>query len=418
MATRKSLLDRVLEKPNLKRAWSAVCHRKPPDACGSDGQTIQQFSVNRRQNIATISDQIRAGTYAFRPLLIHRIPKRTIGERVLKIPTIRDRLVLRAIHQRLNTHRGLRGVKNNQTNFAYRPNISMSHLVKKISALRPHYSWIMTADIEDFFDKIDHDQAISLLEQLTGDRSISTLIHDSLTVRSQALDCPVSDYGSEEDYDEKTGLPQGLAISPILSNIVLLDFDRRASRQSGFRILRYADDLIALCKSKDDAFKAHEYCERMLTGIGLSIRPLGTSSDAKASLVNRMQDGFDFVGLEYNEHSIRPSQDKLMEFERQIKTIIEDEQKSGASAIYRRIHLFTIGWFGAYGSFCDPAALRFAANRADELVLEWMHGKFKTLRMADGNGPFRGGRRRFLSPNVRRITERHIRTHRAKRWTA
>ena len=418
MQRRKPLLERVLQKPNFDRAWRAVAYRKSPDACGSDGETIQQFSIHRRENIASIRDKIKAGTYTFQPLLIHRIPKGKTSHRELKIPVIRDRIVLRAIHQRLNTHRGLRGVSNNRTNFAYRPNISMRHMVKKINDLRPHYSWIMTADIEDFFDNIDHEMAISLLEQLTGDRTVSDLIRDSLTVKSQTLAGSMSNYGSDEDYDEKTGLPQGLAISPVLSNIVLLDFDRSASRQAGFRILRYADDLIALCKTKEDAIRAHEHCTHMLGDIGLSIRRLGKASDEKASLITRIQDGFDFVGLEYNEHKIRPSKEKLAEFEARIFEIIQEEQKNGASAIYRRIHLYTLGWFGVYGPLCDPAALRIAAIRADQLVLDWMHWKFKTLRMADGAGRFRGRRRRFLSPHVQYTAERHGTARGRKKRTA
>ena len=417
MPISKTLLQRVIQKTTLAKAWREISARKPLDAHGSDDQTIADFSRNRPQNLASIRDQIQAGTYRFSPLISYHILKRSGGQRELKIPTIRDRVVLRAIHLRLNTHRRLRGVRNNETNFAYRPRITMRHLASKINQLRPVYTWIMTADIVEFFDKINHDTAIECLEALTGDTTISELIRDSLSVPTTSTNSPPSTYGSSEDYDEKTGLPQGLAISPALSNIVLLDFDRLASRKSGFRVLRYADDLITFCKTREDVPRAHEHCSQVLGNIGLSIRPIADGKSGnidKASQVYRIDNGFDFVGLEYRGHTVKPSKEKLAEFEDKISSILREEEKKGASAIYRRIHLFTLGWFGVYGPLCDAEALHDAARRADCLVLDWMHGKFKTLRMAEGNQTFTGGRRKFLSPQVTH-TATHLSRHRKRR---
>ena len=377
-------------------------------ARGSDGETIAAFGMHRHQNLASIRDQIRARTYKFKPLVRRRLLKKTGKLRELRIPTIRDRVALRAIHQKLNSHQLLRPVFRNQSSFAYRPGVPMKHLVDKINKLRLQYSWVMTADVIEFFDRIEPDLAISRLEEMTLDDSISNLIHDALTVPSIDSNGILFENDYDEAFDEKIGLPQGLAISPVLSNIVLLDFDR-ASWQKGFRILRYADDIIAFCKTREDAVRAHRHCEELLAELGLSIRPLESSEDSKSSRIQPVATGFEFVGLDYQGSVIKPSEEKLLEFEKKIRRILDEQERSGASSIYRSIHSYTDGWFGAYGPFCDEETLRDAAERADQIVLVWMHGKFKTMGLATGTGSFKKGRGRFLSPHVAITAERQSR---------
>ena len=289
----------------------------------------------------------------------------------------------------------------------------MKLMVDKISKLRKNYNWVMTADIIEFFDKIDPKLAISHLEWMTKDDSISHLVRDALTVRTiDPTDSSAEDeYEEEFDEDPVTGLPQGLAISPVLSNIVLLDFDRQ-SIQKGFRIIRYADDIIAFCKSKDDTYRAHDHCKKVLGNLDLQIRSLESESDKKASLIQKIDEGFSFVGLDYHGSVIKPSNEKIREFEERIEEIVTGQERNGASSIYRQIHAYSDGWFGAYGPFCDPEVLRDTAERADRIVLNWMHGKYKTLGLTAGTGQFRRGRARFLSPHVARTAERQIRRRR------
>lgn len=410
MNNSKLLIDRIVEMRNLRRAWYAVTARKSMTARGSDGQTIAEFASRREEYLASVRDQIRGGTFKFRPLVRHQIEKTDGGFRELRIPTIRDRVVLRAIHQRLNTHRGLKPVFQNESSFAYRPGVPMKRMVDKIVTLRKQYNWVMTADIIQFFDRIDPAFAIIRLEEMTGDSSINHLVWDALTVETVDSDSLPSEHGFDEEFDEDetTGLPQGLAISPVLSNVVLLDFDR-SSRQRGFRIIRYADDIIAFCRSRDDAYRAHKHCTNLLEQLDLEIRSLESKTKEKSSLITKIDSGFSFVGLDYHGSVIRPSEDKLKKFEERIEEILSEQAKNGASSIYRQIHSYTDGWFGPYGPFCDSAVLRVAAERADRIVLDWMHGKFKTFGMATGTGRFKKGRARFLSPRISQTARRQSR---------
>ena len=295
----------------------------------------------------------------------------------------------------------------------------MKLMVDKISKLRKTYTWVMTADIIEFFDRIDPKLAISHLEKMTKDDSISHLVSDALTVstidpiRSSAED----EYEEEFDEDPVTGLPQGLAISPVLSNIVLLKFDK-LSVQRGFRIIRYADDIIAFCKTEEDAYRAHAHCKNVLGSLGLEIRSLGSDSDKKPSLIQNIDPGFSFVGLDYHGSVIKPSKEKTKEFEERIEEILTGQEKNGASSIYRQIHAYSDGWFGAYGPFCDPEVLRDAAERADRIVLDWMYGKYKTLGLTAGTSRFKRGRARFLSPHVARTAERQSRRQKRRRLTS
>ena len=409
---------------NLNSAWHSVRARKSLSAHGSDGETIADFAGNSRSNLASIRHHIIAGTYDFSPLLRFRQPKKSGGIRELRVPTIRDRIVLRAIHQKLEAHRSLRSVNRNRTNFAYKPRVTMADLVKRVNFLRKHYDWILTADIVDFFDSIDPDLAIARLEGLTNDRSLSLLIRKALTVESvDPKTRSLSTYDPDENFDDRTGLPQGLAISPVLSNIVLLRFDL-AARQKGFRILRYADDVIAFCKTYECGRRAYRHCVELLNHEGVRIRPLADSSltsDTKASKIWRIANNrqFAFVGLEYGDFGIRPSEDKVAEFEERIEAILQEEAPSGASAIYRTIDSYTLGWFGVYAPLCNQESLRKVAACADRIVLEWMHGKFKTLGMTVGTRRFKKGQGRFLSPRVSetaaRLGNRGNRSHRGLR---
>ena len=141
MPRSKPLLERVTEIRNLNNAWRSVRARKSPSARGSDGETIAQFSPNARRNLASMRDTLRASTYTFQPLVRFPQAKASGGIRELRIPTIRDRIVLRAIHQKLDTHRSLRPVRTNRSSFAYKPGVSMRDLVPQINRLRNQYDW-------------------------------------------------------------------------------------------------------------------------------------------------------------------------------------------------------------------------------------------------------------------------------------
>lgn len=167
-----------------------------------------------------------------------QIPKKSGGNRLLGIPTVIDRLIQQSIHQVLSPI-WEREFSNHR--YGFRPKRSAGDALEKATEhINAGYQWIIDLDLKSFFDKINHDKLMNILERKISDKVLLKLIRKYL--QSGIL-------VDKKVISRKTGSPQGGPLSPLLSNILLNEFDRELEKR-GLRFVRYADDVSIFVKSK------------------------------------------------------------------------------------------------------------------------------------------------------------------------
>ncbi|MBF0471642.1 MAG: CRISPR-associated endonuclease Cas1, partial [Gammaproteobacteria bacterium] len=284
------LLQRIATEENLTTAWEAIdsnrrSRQPPPQPEADDDQlwgdedlyeeeTPQRAPGNRLQRLGA---QLAGRSYSNPPLqgVIHHDND---GEpRALAIPPFFDRVAQRASSQLLAP--GLDQLMYHGS-FGFRVGHSRQQVRDLIQrAYQEGYRWIYESDISDFFDSVRWSRLETRLASL----------YDDLPLQEQIMawvKAPVLYQG--EMIHRSSGLPQGSPISPLLANLLLDDFDADLDL-AGFRLLRFADDFIVLCKDRKTAEEAATAAEQSLDDLGLKTHP-------DKSRIVHIDDGFRYLG--------------------------------------------------------------------------------------------------------------------------
>ena len=274
-----SLYDKVYAPKNLKLAWEHV--RSNKGAPGCDGQTLDQFEEHLDAHLESLHRELKEKRYRPRPVRRVYIPKSGGGQRPLGIPTVRDRIVQQAVLQILGP---IFEEKFSRRSHGFRPGRGCQTALYVIDqALRNGYEWAVDADIQKFFDTVDHELLLDAVHEEVSDGSVLRLLR--MFLESGVL------LGSGDFEPTEVGTPQGGPISPLLANIYLHRFDE-AMEGAKFGLVRYADDFVILTKSRERAEEALELAGEVLLGLKLHLHPEKTRIAA-------INEGFDFLGYRY-----------------------------------------------------------------------------------------------------------------------
>ena len=230
-------IDRVVSYSNIQEALVAVIRNK--GAPGIDGVTTAEIHMVMSKQWPKIKQDIIDGKYCPSPVRRVEIPKPDgSGVRQLGIPTVMDRVIQQAIHQELVS---VFDPLFSEHSYGFRPNRSAHQAVQQAHKyLKEGCEWVVDIDLEKFFDKVNHDMLMARVARKVKDKKILLLIR-------RFLQAGIMEDGLVKVTEE--GTPQGGPLSPLLSNIMLDDFDKELEKR-GLRFARYADDCNIYVKSE------------------------------------------------------------------------------------------------------------------------------------------------------------------------
>lgn len=329
------LMERILNRENLNRAYKQV--KSNHGAPGIDGMTVEAALPWLRENRDELLQSIRNGSYKPSPVRRKEIPKPDgSGVRKLGIPTVVDRVIQQAIAQQLQP---IFEPLFSDGSYGYRPGRSAQQAIRKVKAYAEQgYGQAVEIDLSKYFDTLNHELLLNLLRKQIQDKRVIDLI-------KKYLKSGVMENGVRRATEE--GSPQGGPLSPLLANIYLNEFDQEMKRRD-VRVIRYADDIVVLAKSKRAAMRLLEssrtYLEQKLK------LQMNTRKSKVVSVV--AQKHFKFLGFALGKNGrgvyIRVHRETLVRAKKKLKELTNRSQGRKARQVMENVKVYIRGWIGYF----------------------------------------------------------------------
>lgn len=341
-----NLLNKISSVESLRLAWAKL-EKFNKESHGLTGETIAEFELNKEDKILSISKRLQEGTYQFYPYRAVLIPKSKGKFRPLQIPEVSDRVVIKAIAIELEEHFKELLEKSRGLSFAYQKGLGVKEAVEKINEYCQNgYSYVLEADLINFFGTVDKDSLLNdVVFKRLSDTTINTLIQQALNQSIGNLDSfNVEQKKYFENIDK--GIPQGNALSPLLSNIFLSPFDLRL-KDKGFKLVRYADDFVIMCTSEKECEEAYIECCTVLEELNLNIHKL--EEGGKTRIVNfNKHDTMDFLSVTFDGNVFYPSFANVERLKSKIRDVCNGKDKYCVSTLLIKIKNKLDGWVSAF----------------------------------------------------------------------
>lgn len=329
------LLERILSRENLNRAYKRVKANK--GAPGIDGMTIEEALPWLKENRDELLESIRQGKYKPQPVRRKEIPKPDGGIRKLGIPTVVDRIIQQAIAQQLTP---IYEPKFSETSYGYRPGRSAQQAIERVKEYAEKgYAQAVLVDLSKYFDTLNHELLMNLLRKDIQDKRVTELI-------KKYLRAGVMENGLV--IETREGSPQGGPLSPLLANIYLNEYDQEMVRR-GVPVVRYADDIVVLAKSKRAAERLLESTRRYLEG-KLKLR-MNVEKSKVVSVYSARN--FKFLGFALGKGKdgvyVRAHAKSLKKAKAKLKELTSRSQGRNVRQVMENVKVYIRGWLGYFG---------------------------------------------------------------------
>jgi RNA-directed DNA polymerase len=340
-----NLLEKVVDRNNLNLAYKRV--KKNGGSHGVDGMKAEELLTHLKQHGNKLKREILECKYRPQPVRRVKIPKPDGGVRMLGVPTVVDRLIQQVIAQVLTP---IFEKEFSDYSYGFRPGKSAQDAIKQAQVyINEGYTTVVDIDLENFFDRVNHDKLMYLLSRRILDKRLLRLIRRYLEsgVMVGGLVSP-----------SREGTPQGGPLSPLLSNVVLHELDMELERRE-HRFCRYADDCNIYVKSKRAG-------ERVMSSVTQFIEQrlkLKVNRDKSAvDYVNRRK----FLGFSFyrrtGEYRIRVDAKSIKRLKDRLRLLTSRSNGWSMDARIYRLNLLIRGWVNYFGL----ADMLYLCQRLDE----------------------------------------------------
>jgi group II intron reverse transcriptase/maturase len=369
-------LYRLLNEVNLLDSWKYLNNKA---ASGVDRISMKEFEANLLTNIQGLVTSLKEKRYRAKLVRRVNIPKENGKHRSLGIPTIGDKLIQKTVARILEA---IYEQDFLSCSYGYRPAIGAKDAVRNLSTtlLRGRYGYILDADLQGFFDHIDHQWLLKMLEERIDDKPLIQLIAKWLKAGILSTDGKV--------LHPVTGTPQGGIVSPILANIYLhyaldLWFEKKVKPNCKGEacLYRYADDFICAFRFKDDVEEFYTVLVKRLNKFGLSLSTKKTKI-IRFSRFEKETNYFEFLGFEFRWGTSRKGKDIIKRRTSRKKLLSSLERFTLWCRKCRNLRLRRIfellnaklrGYYNYYGVIGNYASLQKFFRQAMRILYKWLN---------------------------------------------
>jgi RNA-directed DNA polymerase len=324
------LLEQALERGNMFRALAQVERNRGRP--GVDGMTVKELRAYLKDAWPDIREHLLTGHYRPQPVRRVSIPKQTGGFRQLGIPTVLDRLIQQALLQVLQPPWD---ATFSEGSYGFRPERGAHQALSQAQRyVREGFQWVVDIDLEKFFDRVNHDKLLALVEGRIEDCRVVSLIRRYL--RAGAL-------VDDAFHASVEGTPQGGPLSPLLANLLLDGLDRELERR-GHRFVRYADDCNVYVRSRRAGLRVLASLTQFLS------KCLKLKVNAAKSAVGRPWQR-KFLGFSFTRGDLRRkiSLSSLKCLKDRVRVITRRTRGRKLRQVVQELRTFLRGWLGYYG---------------------------------------------------------------------
>lgn len=332
-----SLIDKAYARKNLEAAYRHVAANG--GAAGVDHVTIDAFTQWLDENLEHLARTLREESY--RPQAVKRVyipkPGRT-EKRPLGVPAIRDRVAQTALR---NVMEPIFERDFAEHSYGFRPNRGCKDALRRVDALlKAGYTHVLDVDLKSYFDTIPHEPLMDLIRRKISDSRVLSLV--ALFLKQRIMD-------NLKAYEPEEGSPQGAVISPLLSNIYLDPLDHLMAER-GFEMVRYADDLVVMCRSREEAEEALQRVDAWTKEARLVLHP-------EKTCVVTAEEGFDFLGYHFKRGRRWPRNKSLLKLKDTIRAKTKRNNGHSLEAIIADVNVTLKGWF-EYFKHSGPSSMK------------------------------------------------------------
>lgn len=365
------LCAKLISIENINEAIAKV--KKNRGSSGIDGMNVSELETYVHENIDEIRSRILARKY--RPKAVRRveIPKDNGKTRMLGIPTVLDRMIQQAVVQVITP---LFEPTFSDYSYGYRPGKSAEDAVRQAQTyIAEGYRFVVDMDLSKFFDTVNHDKLMGMVDETLEDKDIRRLIFSFL--KSGVMKDGVN-------VATEVGTPQGGVISPLLSNIYLTPFDKEMEKR-GVKFIRYADDIQLFAKSMMASYRirdnAIKYLEKKLKlQINKEKTKVGKANGAKIL-------GFVFQtrGRKFEDGSIKigrcvPRSKSFEKLKTKIREITKRNRGVSLSMVISQLNSLIRGWINYYARSSIKCKLTEIMQWTRRRVRQYTYKLWKTSK--------------------------------------